>query len=203
MQVPRELRGLVPVEVLAVLAIALAPWPDTLPVALPLVVAATLSRWVRGRGWAELVTGGLDRVVVGALAGAVAIAVAAPAYRLFGVSAVEWWLVPAARGDAARIAIALGMVVVVSIATELALRGWIVERMLELSPGPPTLPIVTGALAEALVMPGPPAARIGAALFGIGLGMFYVGSGRSLVAPIAARAAFAVGAVLAEATGLV
>ncbi len=119
------------------------------------------------------------------------------------MSAVEWWLVPAARGDATRIAIAVGMVVVVSVATELALRGWLVERMLELSPGPPTLPILAGALAEALVMPGAPAGRIGAALFGIGLGMLYVAGGRSVVAPIAARVAFAVGAVLAEAAGLV
>ena len=203
MSSPRGFRGLVPYEVLAVIAIALVPWPGTMPVALPLIVAGTISVWVRRRGWGERMTGGLDKVLVGAVAGVIAIVVAAPAYRMFGVTAVEWWLVPAARGDAARVAMAIVMVIAASAAMELALRAWIVERMMELSPGPATLPIVTGALAEAIVMPGPPAARIGAALFGIGLGTLYVAGGRSVVAPIAARSAFAIGAVLVEAMGVV
>lgn len=215
MPAPRELRALVPLEVVVVLAIAFVPFPETLPVALPLVIAATLSRWVRGRGWGELATGGLDapsgsaarppsgglvdRALVGAAAGAIAIAVAAPLYGAFDVAAVDWWLAPAVRGDAGRLVIALAMVAAVSVAMELALRGWIVERMLELSPGPSLLPIVTGGLAEAILTPGFPAARIGAGLFGIGLGALYVAGGRNVLAPVAARVTFAIGAVVVEA----
>ena len=66
----------------------------------------------------------------------------------------------------------------------------IVERLLELSPGPPLLPIAVGALAEAVVSPGDLAARFGAALFGAGLGALYVTGGRSVVAPICARLRF-------------
>jgi hypothetical protein len=46
---PRELRNLVPFEVAAVLALAIAPLPEAMPVALPLLVVASLSRWLRGR----------------------------------------------------------------------------------------------------------------------------------------------------------
>ncbi len=200
---PRELRSLVPFEVVSVLAIAAAPLPETVPVGLPLVIAATISMWVRRRGWAERASGGLTHLVIGLIAGVVAIAVAAPAYRAFGVSAVEWWLVPATREVGPQLGIAFVLVVATSIACELALRGWIVERMLELSPGPATLPILTGAIAEALVTPGPPGARLGALAFGLGLGMLYVGGGRSVIAPIAARCAFTAGAVGLEALRLV
>src|SRR5689334_24731052 len=56
---PRELRGLVPFEVAAVLAVAIAPLPDAVPVALPLVAIASVSRWLRRRSWDELLaTGG-------------------------------------------------------------------------------------------------------------------------------------------------
>ena len=78
-------------------------------------------------------------------------------------------------------------------------QGRDLERVLELSPVPPILPVLIGALAEALVVRGDFAARIGAALFGIGLGWMYVAAGRSLIAPICARIAFSLGAVALEA----
>ena len=86
---------------------------------------------------------------------------------------------------------------------ELALRGWIVERVLELSPRAPVLPILVGAFAEAVVTPGGVAVRLGAGVFGIGLGWMYVAAGRSVVAPMLARIAFQVGAVVLEALRLI
>lgn len=188
-----------PLEITIVIAIAVFPFPEALSVGLPLAIAATLSRWVRGRTWGELMTGGRERVAIGALVGVAALVIAAVLFRRFDVAAVDWWLAPAARADVGRLAMALATVGAIAAAMELAMRGWIVERMLELSPGPAVLPIVTGGLAEAIVTPGPPTARIGAALFGIGLGALYVAGGRSLVAPVLARVTFAVGAVVVEA----
>lgn len=195
--VPREIRLLIPIEVLVVGVLAVAPLPASLPIALPLLVAATLSRAVRGRGWRELAI--RPRTLLGgALAGLVAVAIAVPLFGAFRVTAVEWWLVPAVRGEPAQLAFALGHAVVTAIAIELALRGWILERAWELSPGAPALPIAAAALAEALLLGGPIPARIGAALFGAGLGLLYVAAGRSVLAPIAARATFAAGAIVAE-----
>jgi hypothetical protein len=71
--------------------------------------------------------------------------------------------------------------------------------VLELSPGPAVLPVLVGAIAEALVTPGDLAARIGGGVFGAGLGWLHVAAGRSVVAPICARLAFGLGAVALEA----
>lgn len=193
----RELRALLPVEVLVLAALVLAPLPLTVPVALPLLVAATLSRWLRGHSW-RAVTHSPRTLLGGVLAGIVALAVAAPLFGAFRVTAVEWWLVPAASGDAAQLVLALAYSIVTAVALELAVRGWILERVWELSPGPPALPIATAAALEALVLGGPAASMIGAALFGIGLGVLYVGAGRSVLASIAARATFATGAIVVE-----
>ncbi|MBA3392500.1 MAG: hypothetical protein H0T89_07650, partial [Deltaproteobacteria bacterium] len=92
---------------------------------------------------------------------------------------------------------------VAALAAEVALRGWLVERMLELSPGPAILPVLVGAIAEAVIMPGNLAARLGAGLFGAGLGWMYVAGGRSIVAPVVARVVFTVGAVMLESLRLI
>jgi hypothetical protein len=197
----RELRPLVFVEALALAALVagtlLHRLPITLPIALPLLVVATLSRWLRGRGWRELVQD--PRALgMGAVAGFAALALAAVGFGAFDVSAIEWWLLPAARGDASQLLLALGFVTVTSIALELALRGWILERAWELSPGSPTLPIAVAAVVEALVIDAAFGSRIGAALFGAGLGILYVGCRRSVLAPIAARVVFSCGAIIVE-----
>lgn len=197
-----ERRGLVPVEVVAVLAVAAIPWPEALPVALPLFVAASLARWVRGKSWGEVVRGPASRAAIGALAGALALAlalvVATPVIEGGSERAIEWSQFPLARGNAQVLVLASLQIVLVAVAWELALRGWIVERVLELSPGPATLPVLVGAFAEAIVVPGDAAARIGAVILGLGLGAMYVAGGRSVVAPIAARAAFGLGALILE-----
>lgn len=200
---PRARRGLVPVEIALVLAIAVIPWPDGLQVGIPLVVAASISRWLRGRSWTEVISGGRDKALVGAAAGVLALGLAlvlgTPAIEAMAARGVEWSRFPIVRGSMQQMAMVIVLVSVGAIAAELAFRGWIVERVLELSPGPPILPVLCGALAEAIVMPGDFTARVGAGLFGAGLGWMYVASGRSVVAPIVARIAFVGGAVVLEA----
>ena len=203
---PRELRTLVPFEVAAVVALAIAPLPEVVPIALPLVVLATASRWARRRSWDELLQGrGTGGVGVAAGLGALAIAVVAgtPFVELMSGRSVEWSAFPIVRGNVSQAVLVAIIVSAMAIATELALRGWIVERVLELSPGPPISPVLVGACAEALVTRGDLAARIGAGLFGVGLGWMYVASGRSVIAPICARIAFSLGAVALEALRVV
>jgi membrane protease YdiL (CAAX protease family) len=204
---PRALRGLVPFEVAAVLALAVVRLPDALPVALLLLVVATASRWARGRDWAQLLRGDRRVAAVGAAAGGAALVTAvvagAPFVELMSGCLVEWSAFPVVRGNPSQL-VWVGLVVVaLAIASELAMRGWIVERMLELSPGPPVLPVLVGAFAEALITPGDAAARIGAGLFGVALGWMYVAGGRSLIAPIFARGAFGLGAAVLEALRMI
>ena len=197
-----ERRGLVPVEVAAVLAVAAIPLPDALPIALPLFVAASLARWVRGKSWSDVVRGPGSRAAIGAIAGlaalALAVVLATPLIEGGSQRAIEWAQFPLARGNAQMFVFASLQIVLVAIAWELALRGWIVERVLELSPGPPTLPVLVGAFAEALLVSGDAAVRIGALILGVGLGAMYVAGGRSVLAPIAARSAFGLGALFLE-----
>lgn len=196
-----------PAEILAVLAIALVPMPELLPVALPLVAVASVSRWLRRRSWGEVARGGAYHAAIGATVGlvglAVAVLVGTPVIETVGQRGIEWSEHPIVRGNLTVAAIVMLQAAVVALATELALRGWIVERMLELSPGPPVLPIFVGALAEAILMPGDLAARFGAGFFALGLGWLYVAGGRSVVAPICARVIFQVGVVVLEALRLV
>lgn len=204
------------------LAIAAAPLPALVPAVLPLLVAGSLSRWVRGRTWADAVRGGRTsggaplaadpgawrhRLAAGALAGLAAALCAllagAPVIEALALRSVEWSSYPLVRGNAPMFAIFAVLVVATAIAAELALRGWIVERVLELSPGPPILPVLVGAFAEALITPGDLAARLGGGLFGAGLGWMYAAGGRSVVAPICARIVFQLGVLLLEAMRLV
>ena len=195
----RELRSFVPLELLCVLAIAIAPLPPSVPAALPVLVVASLSRWSRGRGWSELVALRGSVIAVAVMIGAIAAASAAPAFAAFGVTAIEPWLVPAITGDPLRLTLALTVAIANAVAFELALRGWIIERFLELSPGPARLPIIAAALAEAIMLPEPIGARIGAGLFGAGLGLVYIAAGRNVLAPIVARCTFACGCIIAAA----
>ncbi|MBA3460365.1 MAG: CPBP family intramembrane metalloprotease [Deltaproteobacteria bacterium] len=204
---PRERRGLVPVEIALVLAIALIPWPEALPIGIPLLLAASVCRWLRGRSWAEVFTGGADHVAIGAAAGVAALALAivlgTPVVEAMSMRGVEWSRFPIVRGSAQQMMVVLIVVSIGALAAELAFRGWLLERMLELSPGPAVLPVMCGAIAEAIVMPGDLTLRLGAGLFGAGLGWMYVAGGRSIVAPVIARVAFVSGAVVLEGLKLI
>src|SRR4051794_4316160 len=99
----RELRALVLVEVAVVVgvAIAYAVHPRDLPAVVPLLVAATASRWARGRGWAELTTGGTPRIAAGVASGLVALALAlligTPIVEEVADRAVQWSTFPMVR----------------------------------------------------------------------------------------------------------
>jgi hypothetical protein len=113
---------------------------------------------------------------IGALAGLVALIAA--------------WLATGGWTDvAAPPIVALVIVACMAFAAEIVLRGWFVQRALDVG-APAWLAIGIGAAAEAVVMPG----GVGAAVFGIGLGLMYVRGG--LRAPMCARLVFACGAVL-------
>ncbi len=191
-----------PAELAAVAAIACVPMP--VPRALPLLAVASVSRWARGRTWGEVASARF--AAIGAIAGVIALvaalALGTPAVEAVTGRAVEWSQFPVVRGSASAL-LTVGMLVALTIvAAELALRGWIVERALELR-APPIAAVLAGALAEAAVSDGDLAARLGAAVVGAALGWMYVAAGRSVVAPICARAAFALGALLLEALRLV
>lgn len=202
---PRELRSLVPVEVAVVLAAAFIPLP--VPAVVPLLIVASVSRWLRGHSWGSVVHGPATYAAIGLAAGLVglvlALAVATPLVESISDYAVQWSMYPVARGSVGT-AIMVAIVVAISaVAAELVLRGWLVERVLELSPGSPVLPVLVGAFAEALIVPGDLATRIGAGLFGIGLGWMYVSAGRTAMPGILARVAFQCGAVALEGLRLV
>ncbi|HEY5921287.1 MAG TPA: CPBP family glutamic-type intramembrane protease [Kofleriaceae bacterium] len=200
----REMRSLVPIEVAIVVGAALVPLP--VPAVVPLLVAASISLWLRGRSWAGVVKGPALYAAIGAVAGGLALGLAlvvsTPLLEAITDYAVQWSMYPIVRGSGAQ-AIMVAIVVGISaVAAELVLRGWLVERVLELR-GHPVLAILAGAIAEAVVSDGDLTMRLGAGIFGIGLGWMYVASGRSVVAPVCARLVFSLGALALEATRVV
>ncbi|NVB80859.1 MAG: hypothetical protein HOV81_20850 [Kofleriaceae bacterium] len=202
---PRELRGLVPFEVAAVLAAAFVPLP--IPNVVPLLVLATISLYVRRTSWAERMRGPALYAAIGAIAGLVALVLAiflgTPLVETLSDQAVNWSMYPVVRGSGVT-AVTFAIVVGVgALASELVLRGWIVERVLELGRGSAVVAVMVGGFAEALLAGGPLEERLGAGVFGLGLGAMYIAAGRSVVAPICARLVFSLGAVVLEALRLV
>ena len=151
------------------------------------------------RSWGELL--GANGALVGMIAGLAALALGTalgtPLVEQVTDRAVEWSRFPIVRGNASQLVAVLMLVAAMTAAIELALRGWLVERVLELG-GHPVLAVLVGAIAEALLTEGGPTARLGGALFGMGLGWMYVASGRNLAAPLCARLAFQLGATVLE-----
>lgn len=211
------MRALVPLEVAIVLGAAFVALP--IPVVIPLLAAGSLSLWVRGRSWSDVLKGPSLYAAVGAAAGSVAlllaIALGTPLVESLTGGAVQWSMYPIVRGSTTAAATLAVLVAISAVASELVIRGWLVERVLELG-GPPVLAILTGAFAEALlVFPiaggdpgalmvgGDVTARIGAGLFGTAMGWMYLAGGRSVTAPVAARVAFSLGALALEAFQIV
>jgi membrane protease YdiL (CAAX protease family) len=196
------MRRLVPVEVAAFLAVAFAPWPLAVPIAMPLIAVATLARLLRGHSWGELMHGRfvLAGTCVGLAALAIALIVGTPLIESATAQQVQWAQYPMVRHDAGNLIALILLVAAMSGAMELALRGWIVDRALDFMP--PAAAILVGAGAEALLADGT-TERIGAAIFGAGLGWMYVASGRNLAVSLCARLAFALGCVLLESARLI
>jgi hypothetical protein len=195
-------RALVPFEVAAVVAAIIVSMP--IPKVVPLLVIASISLFLRGRSWVERFKGPAVFAAIGLGAGAVglaaSIAVGAPIIETVSGHAVNWSMYPIVRGSGQTFVMLAIVVGISALAAEMVLRGWLVERVLELAPRHATiLAILAGAIAEALLADGGLDARLGAGVFGLGLGAMYVYGGRSLVAPIAARLAFTLGALALEA----
>jgi hypothetical protein len=170
------------------------------------LIAASISLWLRGKSWASVVGGPALYAAIGAAAGLIALglalAVATPALEAITDHAVQWSMYPVVRGSAGTAVMVAIVVAISAVAAELVLRGWLVERVLELG-GRPVLAILVGAIAEAAVTDGDFAMRIGAGLFAIGLGGMYVVGGRSALAPACARLVFSLGALALETLRLV
>lgn len=200
----REMRGLVPLEVAVVLAAAAIPLP--IPVVIPLLAAASLSMWARGRSFAQVTKGPALYAAIGLAAGLVGLAFAVvagtPLVERVTDQAVQWSMYPIVRGSATSFSTLAVLVGLGAVAAELVLRGWIVERVLELH-GNAVLAVLVGAFAEALVSDGELTARIGAGIFGIAMGWMYVTGGRSVTSPMLARLAFSLGALALEALRVV
>ena len=182
-----------------------SPWPsrlrpETIPISLPLFVVATLARMVRGKSWGELLkaNGALVGAVAGLAALGLSVLLGTPVVEHVTDRAVEWASWPIVRGAGGQL---IGIALIGRVRDGgdgvRALRGWIVESALELR-APATVAILIGAAAEALLVDGGVAARLGGAGLGIGLGWMYVASGRNLAAPLCARLAFQLGAVVLE-----
>jgi hypothetical protein len=172
----------------------------------PLLIVASISMWLRGRSWTSVFKGPALFAAVGVVAGAAALVLAlfvsTPLLESISDYAVQWSMYPVVRGSAGTTIMVSIVVGVSAVAAELVLRGWLVERVLELR-GHPVLAILLGAIAEALISDGDLAMRIGAGVFGIGCGWMYIAGGRSVVAPICARLVFSLGAVVLEALRVV
>jgi hypothetical protein len=196
---------LLPVELAALAASALAPWwlPWSVPMALPLLAVASLSMAAR-RGSlvaSESRAGSGEAIAIGAVSGllalALAVVVATPLLAGAG-AAVQWTMFPAVRGSGDQLFVAAILVAATAFAQEAIFRRWILERSYQLgASGSGSILIAAGA--EGLVGPGPLGARLGMALFGVALGMLYWRAGRRLGPPLAARLAFGLGALILQA----
>lgn len=191
---------MVSLELAALLAVALVPMP--IPRALPLFAVASISVWARGRAWVYVLRGPARQAWIGVAAGVAALVLAllagTPLVEAASGRAVQWSELAVIRGSSTQLVAVIAVVGATTALAELALRGWIVERVLELAPGRRALAIAVGALAEALLVDGDLVVRLGAALFGAALGGMYVAAGRNAVPPVCARLAFALGLVIAE-----
>src|SRR5439155_25692763 len=96
---------------------------------------AGVARWLRGRGWTDVVRGPASFAAIGAIAGVVALALAyavTPVVEVAAARDIDWSQFPLVRGSPSAVLTIGTLVAMMALATELALRGWIVERALEL-----------------------------------------------------------------------
>lgn len=205
------MRGLVPAEIAIVVIIALLPLPDPIPLAIPLIVAASIAKWIRGASWSDVGAANGFHALVGLGAGIAGLVLAliagTPLVESLTARTVEWSSNAIVRGNFAMLGGVVIFAAMVSACMEAVLRGWIVERVLELAPRTTSrdirsshvvLAVLTGAFAEAIVTHGDLAVRLGAAVWGVGLGWIYVAAKRNVFAPMLARMTFTVVLVILE-----
>lgn len=198
-------RWLGPLELAALVACALVAMP--VPVELPLLVAAGISVAARRTTFlAPPAAEAAEATAVGALAGVLglvgALLVATPLLEHGLGLALEWGAAPPVRGSLEQLVSAAVLIAAAATAHELVFRRWLLERAFSLGASG-TGAILAAAGAEAAIGPGGVGARAGAALFGVALGLLYWRGGRRIGPALAARLAFAWGALALQAAGLV
>lgn len=205
-----EIRGqaaLLTAEVTVILACAILSLP--VPAQVPLLVMALISFGVRGQQWSDRFESDGFRWAIGAAMGAAALALAffvvGPALEGGTGGMVGWTRHGMVRGKADAFLMIAIMVGATAIGTELLMRAWILERIREQVPGRAGLLVAVAvtAVIEAVFVGDPGWSCLGAALVSAALSGVYLASRRSLVAPIAARLTFELGALLLEAFKLV
>jgi hypothetical protein len=172
----------------------------SVPLIAGLLVVATVVNWLRKHSWAGLYA------AIGAGAGLVALVLAlvigTPAVEGVTDQAVQWSAYPVVRGSVSTFVMVAIVVAVGALATELVLRGFVVELGREFTRSGPVA-VLMGALAEGLLAEGDASMKLGAGVFGLGLGAMYIASGRSVLAPLCARLTFLLGALVLEALRVV
>ncbi|HTL35145.1 MAG TPA: CPBP family glutamic-type intramembrane protease [Kofleriaceae bacterium] len=178
----------------------------SVPLIAGLLVVATVVNWLRKHSWAERVRGPGLYAAIGAGAGLVALVLAlvigTPAVEGVTDQAVQWSAYPVVRGSVSTFVMVAIVVAVGALATELVLRGFVVELGREFTRSGPVA-VLMGALAEGLLAEGDASMKLGAGVFGLGLGAMYIASGRSVLAPLCARLTFLLGALVLEALRVV
>jgi hypothetical protein len=175
-------------------------------VVLALLAVASVAMWLRGKSWASVFKGPPLHAALGGLAGlgalALALVVATPLFETVTDDAIQWSTFPVVRGSGQQAILVAFVVGALALASELVLRGFVVETLLELRVSP-VFAVLAGALGDAVLADGDAFARIGAAIFGVALGWMFIAGGRSVVAPLCARLVFTIGAIALEAAKLV
>src|ERR1041385_5253384 len=117
-----------------------------------LLVVAPVVNWLRKRSWAERAKGPSLYAAIGAGAGAVALGLGlvlgTPIGEYVSDQAVQWSMCPIVRGSAAAFLTVALIVAVGSLATELVMRGFVVELAREFTKND-WVAVVIGALVEA------------------------------------------------------
>jgi hypothetical protein len=174
-----------------------------------MLAVASVAMWLRKRSWATVLHGPPLFAALGAAAGLVGLLIAitagTPLVESVTSYAVQWSTYPIVRGSPQTFAIVALLVGVSALVTELAVRGCLVDWLLQRNV-PPIGAILVGAVIDALVITEPGGGittRVGAGVFGIAMGWMFVAAGRSALPCICARIAFSVIALALEALQIV
>ena len=138
-----------------------------------LLAVASVTMWLRGKSWTHVVKGPAVYAAIGAAAGLIALVLALVVATPLVEGVTDW---------------------AVQWSTYPVARGSAAQAILV---------AIVGAVGEALLAEGDVAMRLGAGVFGLGLGWMYIAGGRSVVAPLCARLVFSLGAVALEALQLI
>jgi hypothetical protein len=202
--------ALLTAELVVVIACAVVAIP--IPAQVPLLAMALISYGIRHQSWSERweSTGLLWAVgaAVGAIALALGLVVFTPLLESRTGGLVAWTRDAIVRGNLQMLTTVTLIVAALTVATEVVMRGWILERIREHVPvrgraGAAIAVAATSVIEAIFTTSGAGWSGIGAALVSAALSGLYLAGGRSLVAPIAARLTFDLGVVALESLRLV